>query len=89
MYRTSLTDRWGSDKHVRLSGRVATTVNENSTVQTEPSTAVDAEWQILPALPWEGDLNELDVNDGAPPHWMSRFVSGRDSQARSTWKRCS
>ncbi|KAL1275126.1 hypothetical protein QQF64_027940 [Cirrhinus molitorella] len=32
-------------------------------VLTEPSTAVDAEWQILPALPWEGDLNELDVND--------------------------
>lgn len=63
-------------------------VNEDSTGQTEPWTAVDAEWQILPALPWEGDLNELDVNDGAPPHWMSRFVSGRDSQARATWKRC-
>lgn len=27
-------------------------------------------------------MNELDINDGAPPR-MSRFVSGRDSQARS------
>lgn len=24
----------------------------------------DGEWQILPARSWEGDLNELDVNDG-------------------------
>lgn len=53
----------------------------------QPSTAADAEWQILPAFPWEGDLNELDVNDGAPPHWMSRFVSERDLQARATWRR--
>lgn len=61
----------GSDKQFSLRGLPQHTINGNSAGQTEPSTTADAEWQIHPALPREGDLNELDVNDGAPLHWMS------------------